>query len=110
MSKKAKKPAPKAKAKAPPKAKAAAPKARAAKKVPAAKGVDRSPLTVGAFIVNAGGGCTMAALEKQFKMDAHPLRSKIHAAKHKLGFSIEYDAKEKRYTGQAPRHDAGKAA
>jgi hypothetical protein len=95
---------PKAKAKAPPKAKVAA---KPAKKVPAAKGVDRSPLTVGTFIVNAGGGVTMAALEKQFKMDAHPLRSKIHAAKHKLGFTIEYDAKTKLYSGHAPQNPAG---
>ena len=99
VSKKAKKkPAPKAKAKAKPAAKAAA----APKKVASAKGVDRSPLTVGTFITR-DGGCSMAELEKEFKMDAHPLRSKIHAAKHKLGFTIEYDAKEKRYTGQAPR-------
>ena len=99
VSKKAKKKAaaPRAKAKAkPPKAKAAAPKKTAAK-----PGVDRSPLTVGTFITRPGG-CTMAELEKKFRMDAHPLRSKIHAAKHKLGFAIEYDAKEKRYTGQAP--------
>jgi hypothetical protein len=94
VSKKAKKkPAAKAKAKA-----AAAPKP--AKK--AAKGVDRSPLMVGTFITRPGG-CSMAELEKEFKMDAHPLRSKIWTAKHVLGFTIEYDAKEKRYTGTAPR-------
>ena len=98
--------APKAKAKAPAKAKAKAAKAKAApKKITSAKGVDRSPLTVGTFITR-DGGCTMAELEKEFKMDAHPLRSKIHAAKHKLGFTSEYDAKEKRYTGQAPRFKA----
>ena len=98
-----KKPAPKAKAKPPKIAKAKA--AKSAKKVSAAKGVDRSPLTVGTFITR-DGGCSMAEREKEFKMDAHPLRSKIHAAKHKLGFTIEYDAKEKRYTGQAPRFKA----
>ena len=92
--------------KAAPKAKAKPPKiAKSAKKITSAKGVDRSPLTVGTFITRPGG-CTMAELEKEFKMDAHPLRSKIHAAKHKLGFTIEYDAKEKRYTGQAPRFKA----
>ena len=98
VSKKTKKKAaaPKAKAKTKPAAKAAAPK-----KVAAAKGVDRRPLTVGTFITRPGG-CTMAELEREFKMNAHPLRSKIHAAKHVLGFAIEYDAKEKRYTGQAP--------
>ena len=95
-----KKPAPKAKAKAPKIAKAKV-AAKPAKKIASAKGVDRSPLTVGTFITR-DGGCSMAELEKEFKMDAHPLRSKIHAAKHKLGFAIEYDAKEKRYTGQAP--------
>ena len=103
VSKKAKKKAavPKAKAKAKPAAKAAA----APKKVASAKGVDRSPLTVGTFITRPGG-CTMAELEKEFKMDAHPLRSKIWTAKHVLHFTIEYDAKEKRYTGQAPRFKA----
>ncbi len=100
-----KKPAPKAKAKPPKTVKAKAAAKPPAKKVPAAKGVDRSPLTVGTFITR-DGGCSMAELEKEFKMDAHPLRSKIHAAKHKLGFAIEYDAKEKRYTGQAPRFKA----
>ena len=86
-----KKPAPKAKAKPPKIVKA---------------GVDRSPLTVGTFITR-DGGCSMADLEKEFKMDAHPLRSKIHAAKHKLGFTIEYDAKTKLYSGYTP---AGGAA
>jgi hypothetical protein len=97
----AKKAAAKAKAKKPPKiarAKAAAPK----KAKPAKPGVDRRPLTVGTFVTRPGG-CTMAELEREFKMDAHPLRSKIFTAKHVLGFTIEYDAKEKRYTGTAPR-------
>jgi hypothetical protein len=96
--KKAKKKPAKAKAKPAPKAKAPKP----AKKIVTAKGVDRSPLTVGTFITR-DGGCTMAELEREFKIDAHPLRSKIWTAKHKLGFTIEYDAKEKRYTGTAPR-------
>ncbi len=110
MRKKAKKKAAAAKAKAkPPKIVKAKAVAKPAKKTASAKGVDRRPLTVGTFITRPGG-CTMAELEREFKMEAHPLRSKIHAAKHALGFSIEYDAKEKRYTGQAPRHDAGKAA
>ena len=81
-------------------------KAAAPKKTAAKPGVDRSPLTVGTFIAT-GGGVSMAVLEKQFKMDAHPLRSKIHAAKHKLGFTIEYDAKTKLYSGYTP---AGGAA
>lgn len=95
-----KKPAPKAKAKVPPK------KVRAAKKIASAKGVDRSPLTVGTFITR-DGGCSMAELEKKFRMDAHPLRSKIHAAKHKLGFTIGYDAKTKLYSGHAPLNPQG---
>jgi len=104
-----KKPAKKAPAKAKAVPAKAAPKAKItakpAKKIASAKGVDRRPLTVGTFITR-DGGCSMAELEKEFKMDAHPLRSKIHAAKHKLGFTIDYDAKEKRYTGQAPRFKA----
>ena len=106
VSKKTKKKAaaPKAKAKTKPAAKAAAPK-----KVAAAKGVDRRPLTVGTFITRPGG-CTMAELEKKFRMDAHPLRSKIHAAKHKLGFSIIYDNEKKIYTGTSPAAKEEKAA
>jgi hypothetical protein len=93
-----KKPAKKAAAKAKAKAKrSAAPKK--------AKHVDRRPLTVGTFIARPGG-CTMAELEKEFRMKAHPLRSKIHAARHELGFTIDYDAEEKRYSGQAPKSDA----
>jgi len=101
--KKAKKAAPKAKAKKPPKIVRTKAAAAAAKKAKAAKpGVDRRPLSVGTFITRPGG-CTMAELEREFKMNAHPLRSKIFTAKHVLGFTIEYDAKEKRYTGTAPR-------
>ncbi len=101
-----KKPAPKAKAKPPKIAKAKA-AAKPAKKIASAKGVNRSPLTVGNFIINADGGRSMAELEKQFKMDAHPLRSKIFTAKHKLGFTIEYDAKTKLYTGLPPSDSQG---
>lgn len=86
--------------------KRAAPKAKRTK-VP---GVDRSPLTVGTFIARAGGA-SMAEMEAQFKMDAHPLRAKIHAARHQLGFAIEYDAEKGRYFGKEPKHKAtGKAA
>lgn len=81
-------------------------KAKTVRKVAApqkAKAVDRKPSTVGSFIVAGGsGGRTMAQLEKQFAMDAHPLRSKIHAAKHKLGFTIDYDHGREVYTGSAP--------
>jgi hypothetical protein len=82
--------------------KKAAPRAAVNGKTAAAK-VDRSPLTVGNFIADAPLGVLMADLEREFKMDAHPMRSKIHAAKHKLGFTIEYDAQSKRYTGTAPK-------
>ena len=96
--------------KAAPKAKAKPPKiAKSAKKITSAKGVDRRPLTVGTFITRPGG-CTMAELEKKFRMDAHPLRSKIHAAKHKLGFSIIYDNEKKIYTGTSPAAKEEKAA
>ena len=72
-----------------------------------AKKPDRSPRTVGEFIVAGGeGGRSMADLEKRFSMDAHPLRSKIHDAKHKLGYKIEYDHEAKRYTARAPRSKA----
>lgn len=87
-----------------PKKKATKAKAAKPKKT---KVVDRSPLAVGTFIVAAGAqGVTMAALEKKFDMDGHPLRSKIHAAKHTIGFTIEYDAARKVYTGTAPHAEA----
>lgn len=72
-------------------------------------GVDRSPLAVGTFIARAGGA-SMADLEKQFKMDAHPMRAKIHSARHQLGFAINYDAEKGRYFGTEPKHKAAKAA
>jgi hypothetical protein len=67
-------------------------------------GKDRSPLAVGTFIVQGGeAGRSMAALEKQFGIKAHPMRSKIHAARHELGFTIDYDPKAKAYVGSAPK-------
>lgn len=93
MSKSPKKKAP-AKAKRP----AATPKKKAAPKE-----IDRSPLTVAKFIVAAGDkGIAMAQLEKKFDMDGHPLRSKIHAAKHRLGFQIVFHPDRKVYTGNSP--------
>jgi hypothetical protein len=66
--------------------------------------VDRSPLAVGTFIVGYGRyGAPMADIEKQFGMDAHPLRAKIHAARHKLGFDIEFDREKGTYVGKPPR-------
>ena len=56
---------------------------------------------VGEFVCRAGG-CTMDELVKKFGVEAHPMRAKIHAAKHQLGFKIEYDHEAKRYAGTAP--------
>lgn len=67
-----------------------------------AKKIDRSPLAVGTFVCR-DGGCTMEQLVKRFGIEAHPMRTKIHAAKHELGFKIEYDRETKRYTGTAPK-------
>lgn len=88
---KAKRPAARAAAKSP--KKTAAPKA----------GGERSPLAVAEFICAGGaGGVAMADLEKKFGIEAHPMRSKIHAARHELGYAIEFDAKAKRYVGKPP--------
>lgn len=84
--------------------KRAADKANAGKRT-RVPGVDRSPLAVGTFIARKGGA-SMAELEKAFKMDAHPLRAKIHDARHKLGFKIDYDAEKNRYFGAEPKHKA----
>lgn len=80
---------------------------RTAVKGKTAAKIDRSPRAVGDFIV-AGGkdGVAMADLEKKFGIDAHPMRSKIHAARHELKFRIEYDSKTSRYVGSAPRQKA----
>lgn len=73
-----------------------------AKKQKAGK-VDRSPLAVGTFIVAAGAaGAPMADIEKRFVMDAHPLRAKIFAARHTLGFKIDFDREKKAYVGAYP--------
>lgn len=65
---------------------------------------DRSPLAVGTFIAAAGEkGVTMDQIVKKFGIEAHPMRAKIHAAKHELGFTVEYDHKAKRYTAKAPQ-------
>lgn len=100
MRKPKKKAAPKAKAKAKP---AKAQKAKPAKRPTPKTEIDRSPATIAAFIVaSAEKGVTMAQLEKKFDMDGHPLRSKIHAAKHRLGFQIVFHADRKVYTGNTP--------
>ena len=74
------------------------------KRVIRADKLDRSPLAVGTFIVLGGeNGRSMADLEKHFGIEAHPMRSKIHAARHEHGFTIDYDAKAKAYVGVAPK-------
>lgn len=92
------------------KAKGATKHAKAAKAPKAAQkraSVDRSPMTVGTYIAEAGAvGRAMADVEKKFDMDAHPLRAKIFAARHELGFKIDYDAKTKRYVGTPPKSAA----
>lgn len=88
-------------------AREAKPAARKRALKPAPKVVDRSPLAVGTFIAR-DGGASMAELEQQFQMDAHPLRSKIFSARHGLKFAITYDAAKGRYFGKPPKR--GKAA
>ena len=66
---------------------------------------ERSPRAVGEFVCR-DGGCTMDELVKRFGVEAHPMRAKIHAAKHQLGFKIEYDYEAKRYSGTAPKQKA----
>lgn len=63
-----------------------------------AKG-ERSPLAVGEFIVK--NSPTMDQLSKRFGIDPHPMRSKVFAARHELGFKIEH--KDGRYSGTAPK-------
>ncbi len=68
--------------------------------------VDRSPLAVGTFIVAGGaGGVTMAKLEEAFGIKAHPMRSKIFAARHELGFTIDHrkDRDPAVYVGKPPK-------
>jgi len=47
------------------------------------------------------GGITMADLVKRFGIEAHPMRAKIHYAKHKLGYVIEH--RDGAYHGTAPK-------
>jgi len=47
------------------------------------------------------GGITMAELVAEFGIEAHPMRAKIHYAKHKLGFTIVSEGG--RYVGTAPK-------
>jgi len=50
------------------------------------------------------GGVSMADLVKTFGIEAHPMRAKIHYAKHKLGYAIEN--RDGRYYGTAPKVSA----
>lgn len=82
--------------------KAAKAKARTAvksKKTAPARAGDRSPLAVGEYIVR--NAPTMEQLAKHFGIDPHPMRAKVFAARHTLGFKIEH--KDGRYSGTAPK-------
>lgn len=49
-------------------------------------------------------GASMAELEKAFGIRAHPMRAKIHYARHNLGYRIE--VLEGRYHGERPKGKA----
>lgn len=53
-----------------------------------------------AKFICAPGGKTMAEITDYFGIAAHPMRAKIHRAKHVLGYVIEH--KDGRYYGAAP--------
>lgn len=74
---------------------------RAAKaKKPTAAKTTIPALEVAAFVCR-DGGASMAELEKEFGIDAHPMRAKIHYVRHKLGYGVE--TREGRYYGTAPK-------
>lgn len=70
----------------------------------------RSPLAVATFIAASPTGVSMAELEAKFGIEAHPMRSKIFAARHDLGFTIDYEKREgdeeKRYYATPPKKEA----
>lgn len=49
-------------------------------------------------------GVTMADLVKKFGIEAHPMRAKIHYAKHQLGYTIEN--RDGRYFGTRPKAES----
>lgn len=57
-------------------------------------------IEVAAFMAREGGAA-MADLEKEFGIDAHPMRAKIHYVRHKLGWTVE--TKDGRYFATAPK-------
>lgn len=57
-------------------------------------------LEVAAFICREGGA-SMPELVKEFGIEAHPMRAKIHYVRHKLGYGVE--TKDGRYHGAAPK-------
>lgn len=75
-------------------------KANAGKKR-AKRKISRSPLAVGTYIVERSP--TPAQLERHFKSAMHPLRARIYDARHKLGFSIDWNPAEGRYVGKPPQ-------
>lgn len=77
-------------------AKAAAPKTSK----PKAARTTVPALEVAAFMAR-DGGAAMAELEKEFGIEAHPMRAKIHYVRHKLGWNVE--TKDGRYFATAPK-------
>lgn len=74
---------------------------RAAKaKKPTAAKTTVPALEVAAFLCREGGA-SMAELEKEFGIDAHPMRAKIHYVRHKLNYGVE--TRDGRYYGTAPK-------
>lgn len=54
-----------------------------------------------ADFVSRAGGASMAELVAEFGIEAHPMRAKIHYARHTLGYAIE--VVDGRYVGTAPK-------
>lgn len=82
---------------------AKAKKVRAAAKAPARRKPARSPVSakdVAEFICR-DGGASMAELTEKFGIEAHPMRAKIHYARHELSYAIA-EPVDGRYTGTRP--------
>lgn len=66
----------------------------------------RSPQKIADFMARPQGA-SMAELEKEFGIDAHPMRSKIFAARHDLGYTVAHEKREgdteKRYYATPPK-------
>lgn len=57
-------------------------------------------LEVASFMAR-DGGASMEDLVKEFGIEAHPMRAKIHYVRHKLGWTVE--TKDGRYFATAPK-------